>query len=66
MSTSDYQVEYDGIHYIVTRAGNALMSFDSCESAFDAKRDFENKRYPSGWDKVPPSVRYAKQLRYGG
>ncbi|GKT12788.1 MAG: hypothetical protein ISEC1_P1768 [Thiomicrorhabdus sp.] len=62
---SVYQVEYDGSCYIVMKRGQALMSFDSCDSAFDAKRDFETTKYPKGWDKIPPAMQAAKRLIYG-
>lgn len=65
MSISEYHVEYDGAHYIVMKSDQALMSFDSCDSAFSAKRDFESTKYPKGWDKVPPAMRAAKRLIYG-
>jgi len=65
MIDSKFQVEFDGNNYIVLKSGLVLMSIDSCEGAFDAKRDFEGKSYPSKWDKVPPAIRQAKQTLYG-
>jgi len=65
MINPEYQVEFDGTNYVVLKSGQALISFDSCDSAYSAKRDFEGKVYPSGWEKIPPAMRNAKQLLYG-
>jgi len=65
MSHSEYQVEFDGANYTVMKSGLALMSFESCDSAFDAKRDFETTKYPNGWERIPPAMRAAKRHFYG-
>ena len=64
MTNSIYQVEFDGLSYMVLRESQVLAAFCSCDEAFDAKRSFESKRAISAWEKVPPAMRQAKRMLY--
>lgn len=65
MRNRDYQVEFDGVNYVVVKAGRVLAAFGSCEEAYDVKRKFESTQMPVGWQKVPPAMQLAKRYFYG-
>lgn len=65
MAHKEYQVEFNGHHYVVLEGHQELAAFDSCVEAYNAKRDFETKSFPLNWEKTPPAMRMAKRMFYG-
>ena len=65
MTESIYQVEFDGLNYMVLKGSEVIAAFEGCDEAYQAKREFETKNIPLAWQKVPPAMRVAKLQFYG-
>lgn len=55
-----YSIEFDGDYYAIVRGNQAIASYRSAEAAIQARRDFEAKRFPKNWSRIPPAMRYAQ------
>ena len=62
---SHFTVEHNGQCYVVLKDGAEIAAFYDCASAYEAKRDFEQKNLPLNWQKMPPAMRWAKLAIYG-
>ncbi|MDX1347825.1 MAG: hypothetical protein R3189_06215 [Thiomicrorhabdus chilensis] len=60
MVSSEYTVEFEGSHYVVVKSGHIVAAFVSAEEAYEAKRSFVGKPVIEDWQKIPPSIRFAK------
>lgn len=65
MNTQDYYVDCNELGYCVNNAQGTLAIFALVDDAFQAMREFRNKQFPDGWQKVSPSMQRAKQKCYG-
>lgn len=65
MKTQEYYVDCDDLGYCVCDANGTLATFSRIDDAYNAMRDFQSKNFPENWQKVPPSIRHAKQQYYG-
>ncbi|QCU90902.1 hypothetical protein [Thiomicrorhabdus sediminis] len=62
---SHYNVEHNGQCYVVLKDGSEIMAFVDCAAAYEAKRNFEQKSIVPTVEKIPPAMRFAKQVLYG-
>lgn len=60
MLSSEYSVEFEDNHYVVVKAGRMVAAFSTAEEAYEAKRSFVDKPVIEDWQKIPPSIRFAK------
>lgn len=65
MKTQEYYVDRDDLGYSVCNSEGTLATFTLVDDAFNAMREFQGKNFPENWQKVPPSIRHAKQQFYG-
>ena len=54
-----FTIEFDGTYYVVTDNQNLTALFTSIEEAYEARREFEEKRPVVIEQKIPPAMRWA-------
>lgn len=62
MVSSEYSVEFEDGYYVVVKSGHVVATFASAEEAYEAKRSFVGKPVIEDWQKIPPAIRFAKNL----
>ncbi|KUJ75701.1 hypothetical protein AVO42_10420 [Thiomicrospira sp. XS5] len=65
MSTQKYYMDCDDVGYCVSDTDGVVASFRLAEDAYNALREFQTKKFPENWAKIPPAIRQAKQRYYG-
>ena len=54
-----FSIEFDGSCYVVTDNRSLTAMFATIEEAYEARRDFEEKRPVAADQKIPPAMRWA-------
>ncbi|MDG6773901.1 hypothetical protein QCB45_06120 [Thiomicrorhabdus sp. ZW0627] len=61
MKTSQYDLEYDGDFFLISKQGEILASFKSVEEAFEALRSLQENHPPNAEQRIPPAMRFMRQ-----
>ncbi|WP_373017313.1 hypothetical protein [Thiomicrorhabdus sp.] len=57
MKTSQYDLEYDGDYFLISKGGEILASFKSVDEAFSELRGLQENKPPSASERIPPAMR---------
>lgn len=66
MAEQNYHIDCDEVGYCVKNSERTIASFALIDDAYAALREFQSKKFPENWAKVPPAMQLAKQRCYEG
>ncbi|WP_130538184.1 hypothetical protein [Thiomicrorhabdus indica] len=64
MSSSPFSIELHGSDYVIFHKDQIIAAFSTIDAAFEAKYDFETRPQVTAEEKMPPSIRWAKEHLY--